>query len=128
MRAEPVERNVALCPGKTGCGVRRLETCTVYNRGMEPNNQAFTDYSDGRKLLEATLASRNQFLRDLEILARIPQRRTGVVVKFETVKAQTILYRLSEIEESMEALIRQVNIYAEMTGQPRVEVTRPDAG
>src|SRR5689334_8570761 len=92
-----------------------------------PAQDANYQYSDGMKLLSETLVEREQLLRELEGLAKAPQGKssTEIIARFNVVRAQTLLFDLSVIDEKIDMLVVQINTYAEQCGQPRVEITPP---
>jgi hypothetical protein len=82
-------------------------------------------YQDGWDLLSAALMERRQLLRELEQLAKTPQgtESTDNVPDFPLLSAQALLFELSIIGENVNALIGEINRYAERCGKPRVQVT-----
>ena len=87
-------------------------------------------YQDGWHLLHEVIIERGQLLRELEQLAKAPQNThiPDGVVEFPLARAQVILFELSVIAERIDALIREVNRYAERCGMPGVPVrkTKPN--
>jgi hypothetical protein len=81
-------------------------------------------YSDGRDLLSAILMERDLLLRELEEMAQAPQGtvNTEHIVRFDLLGAQALLFDLSIITEKIDALMVEINGYAEKSGKPRVEI------
>ena len=80
-------------------------------------------YLDGRDLLNATLAERALLLRELETLTKAPQGtgNSEIIHRFDTTRAQTLLFELTILTERIDSLIVLINNYAEKCGKPRVE-------
>jgi hypothetical protein len=80
-------------------------------------------YLDGKDLLHVTLTERQRLLQELGQLAiaHLEASRPETVMAFPLVRAQTLLFELSVISEYIDALIVEVNSYAERCGKPRVE-------
>lgn len=94
---------------------------------MTNDQDAYYQYLDGMKLLSETLTEREQLLRELEEVAKAPQGfgSAEIVVRFDTARGQTLLFELSIITENIDALVVQINSYAEKCGKPRMEITPP---
>ena len=84
----------------------------------------YYQYSDGRDLLSAALMKRENFLQEIEALAKAPQGKisTEIITRFDITRAQTVLYELSMLADIIESLIAEINSYAERSRMPRVEI------
>ena len=93
---------------------------------MTVEQDTIDQYWDGQDLLSATLIKRQQVLQELERIAKAAQGSGGIesIVEFPLVNAQTLLFELSVIGESIETLIFEINRYAERCGKPPVQVTK----
>jgi len=92
---------------------------------MTVDQDTVYQYQDGWDLLGAALQQRKQLIGNLEHLVRATQEsdsHAGDVVGFPVARAQLLLFELSMIGENIDALIREVNSYAERCGRPRVQV------
>lgn len=90
---------------------------------MAQNEDIYYQYSDGKSLLHATIVERDQLLRELEAVARAPQRmgEGQKLVRFDVARAQSLLFELSIKAERIDSLIIQINSYSERCGMPLVE-------
>ena len=79
-------------------------------------------YHDGWHFLDKAIIERGQLLRELEQLAKAPQSTPIIecVAEFPLARAQTLLFELSVIGEHIDALIREVNRYAERCSKPGI--------
>jgi len=89
-----------------------------------PAQDAYYQYSDGMKLLSETMVERDRMLQKLEVLAKAPQGRSSaeLILRFNVVRAQMLLFDLSVNAEKIDALVIQINTYAEQCGQPGVGI------
>ena len=91
-----------------------------------PQQDVSHQYSDGRDLLSAALIEREELLRELEVLAKEPQGKGGgdTIIRFDTIRAQTLIFDLSRLTERIDSLIVLINGYAQKCGKPRVEIVQ----
>jgi hypothetical protein len=81
-------------------------------------------YLDGKDLLKSSLVERGQLLQKIEQLVKVHQGTSSPekVAEFPLIHAQTLLFELSVISEYIDALILEVNGYAERCSEPCIEV------
>jgi len=83
-------------------------------------------YVDGRDLLKATLMERGELLQKLEALTKAYQENDSseMVAEFPLMHAQTLLFEVALINESIHTLVLEINRYADQCDKPRVQITR----
>lgn len=91
-----------------------------------PHQDASHQYSHARDLLSAALIEREQALRELETLAKEPQGKDSRddIIRFDTIRAQSLIFDLSRLTERIDSLIVLINGYAKKCGKPRVEIVQ----
>ena len=93
---------------------------------MTIDQDTIYQYHDGWHLLHGAIVERGQLLQELEQLAKASQTTYIMegVAEFPLIRAQALLFELSVIGEHIDALIREVNRYAERCGKPGVPVRK----
>ncbi len=90
-----------------------------------PDQDLYYQYSDGWDLLAVTLVERENLLRELADLATAARGlgSARLIPRFDVAQAQSLLYRLSVVNETVDSLIEIINEYAERGGFTPLECT-----
>lgn len=78
-------------------------------------------YTDAKDKLTDLLMKRDEILRELERLAKLPmggsQLTAGIVQNFNVAKAQELVSKLSELTGNINSTIAEINMNAEKAGK-----------
>jgi hypothetical protein len=87
-----------------------------------PDQDADDRYIEDRYLLSMTIQERDQLLKELEALAKVPQGNgtTEQFMQFDITKANMLLYELAIKGNKIDDLMMQINVYAAKFGLPPV--------